>query len=81
MLPEIKQGHNRKVSKLAAFKFRNSTTFWGISKYNIGPTTWDGMSNFFFLLGGGGGGVSENAQKKLTIKSDNVINKRHTVPI
>ena len=79
MLPEIKQGHNRKV-KLAAFKFRNSTTFWGIPKCNIGTTIWDGI--FLFWGGGGGGGrESENSQKKLTIKSDNVINKRHTVPI
>ena len=53
MLPEIKQGHNRKV-KLAAFKFRNSTTFWGIPKCNIGPTIWDGI--FFFWGGGGVGG-------------------------
>lgn len=59
MQPEIKQGHNRKISKLAAFKFRNSTTFWGIPKCSIGPNNLGGGGGRW----GGRGGVSENAQK------------------
>ena len=38
MLLKIKQGHNRKVSKLDAFNFKNTTTFWDLVKWNTRPT-------------------------------------------
>ena len=44
MVLEIKQGHNRNISKLMTSNFRNRTMFWDILKWNRGQTNQDGGS-------------------------------------
>ena len=41
MVLEIKQEHNKNISKLMNFNFKNMTTFWDIPKWNKRQTNQD----------------------------------------
>ena len=41
MVFKIKYGHNKNISKLMTFNFRNNIIFWDIPKWNREQTNWD----------------------------------------